>query len=216
MEKGVFHRLGDKGKTISTYSSDSRRSHTIAVTDILKVVTKVLAQEEQNLLLRNTITKEHPHAGRKYYQKAKVCEETNLFTPRIHYFDLPKRTRMPSHVQTYDGSEDPKEDPYAKSCQNGGQCQHGATCSIPHLPGLLGFKVESRDVKGAPKIMRISGFMHRITNPELIKCLHDKIPKLVDEMMMITTSFLKGEVAAGNQERRKSLSPWKQQEARHK
>nr|GEU79151.1 reverse transcriptase domain-containing protein [Tanacetum cinerariifolium] len=80
-------------------------------TEILKVATKVLAQEEQNLLLRNIITKEHPLAGRRYYQKVKpwVCEETDLFTPRIRYFDLPKRTRMSSHVKTYDGSEDPKD-----------------------------------------------------------------------------------------------------------
>ncbi|GKB93187.1 reverse transcriptase domain-containing protein [Tanacetum coccineum] len=78
------------------------------------------------------------------------------------------------------------------------------------------FKVESRDVKGAPEIMRISGFMHGITNPELIKRLHIKISKSVDEMMRITTSFLRGEVAAGNQERKKSLPPWKQQEAGHK
>ncbi|GJX26137.1 hypothetical protein Tco_0232433 [Tanacetum coccineum] len=35
-------------------------------------------------------------------------------------------------------------------------------------------------------------------------------------MMRITTSFLKGEVAAGNQEQKKSLPPWKQQEAGHK
>ncbi|GKA81331.1 reverse transcriptase domain-containing protein [Tanacetum coccineum] len=35
-----------------------------------------------------------------------VCEETDSFTPHIRYFDLPKRTRMPSHVKTYDGSED--------------------------------------------------------------------------------------------------------------
>nr|GEY57804.1 putative ribonuclease H-like domain-containing protein [Tanacetum cinerariifolium] len=59
-------------------------------------------------------------------------------------------------------------------------------------------------------------FMHGITNPELIKRLHDKIPKLVDEMMRITSSFLRVEVAAGNQERKKSLSPWKQHEAEHK
>nr|GEU88008.1 reverse transcriptase domain-containing protein [Tanacetum cinerariifolium] len=69
------------------------------------------------------------------------------------------------------------------------------------------FKIESRDVKGAPEVMRISGFMYGITNPELIKCLHDKISKSVDEMMKITTSFLRGELAAGNQERKKSLSP---------
>nr|GEX85691.1 DNA-directed DNA polymerase [Tanacetum cinerariifolium] len=38
----------------------------------------------------------------------------------------------------------------------------------------------------------ISRFMHGITNPELIKRLHNKISKSVDEMMRITTSFLGG------------------------
>ncbi|GJT83320.1 hypothetical protein Tco_1057662 [Tanacetum coccineum] len=38
-----------------------------------------------------------------------VCEETDPFTPRICYFDLPKRIRMPSHVKTYNGSEDPED-----------------------------------------------------------------------------------------------------------
>ncbi|GJY47507.1 reverse transcriptase domain-containing protein [Tanacetum coccineum] len=60
------------------------------------------------------------------------------------------------------------------------------------------FKIESRGVKGAPEVMRISGFMHGITNPELIKHLHDKIPKSVDEIWKITTTFLRREVAAGN------------------
>ncbi|GJY50795.1 hypothetical protein Tco_0441642 [Tanacetum coccineum] len=72
---------------------------------------------------------------------------------------------------------------------------------IPHIKQREGestedfmrrFKIKSRDVKGVPEIMRISGFMHGITNPELIKCLHDKIPKSVDEMMKITTFFLRG------------------------
>ncbi|GJT33295.1 hypothetical protein Tco_0923714 [Tanacetum coccineum] len=74
------------------------------------------------------------------------------------------------------------------------------------------YKLESRDVKGAPECMRISGFVHRITNSVLIKRLHDKILKTVDEMMRVTTSFLRGEVAASNHERKKSFPPWKQQE----
>ncbi|GJY73028.1 hypothetical protein Tco_0477459 [Tanacetum coccineum] len=35
-------------------------------------------------------------------------EERNPFTPRIRHFDFP-RTRMLSHVKTYDGSGDPKD-----------------------------------------------------------------------------------------------------------
>ncbi|GKB93953.1 hypothetical protein Tco_0980090 [Tanacetum coccineum] len=64
--------------------------------------------------------------------------------------------------------------------------------------------------------MRISEFVHIITNPELIKRLHDKIPKTVDEMMRVTKSFLRGEVAASNHERKKSSSSWKQQEGSHR
>ncbi|GJV73998.1 reverse transcriptase domain-containing protein [Tanacetum coccineum] len=78
------------------------------------------------------------------------------------------------------------------------------------------YKLECRDVKGAPECMKISGFMHGITNPELIKRLHDKIPKSVDEMMRVTTTFLRGEVAASNRERKKSFPSWKQQEANQK
>ncbi|GJZ25147.1 hypothetical protein Tco_0562606 [Tanacetum coccineum] len=37
-----------------------------------------------------------------------TCEERNPFTPRIRHFNFP-RTRMPSHVKTYDGSGDPKD-----------------------------------------------------------------------------------------------------------
>ncbi|GKG19837.1 reverse transcriptase domain-containing protein, partial [Tanacetum coccineum] len=34
--------------------------------------------------------------------------ETDPFTPRIRYIDFPK-TRMPSHIKTYDESEDPDD-----------------------------------------------------------------------------------------------------------
>nr|GFB21371.1 reverse transcriptase domain-containing protein [Tanacetum cinerariifolium] len=81
------------------------------------------------------IAKEGPHAGRKHCSKGKivkkgfgtqdqkgrsliiekddlsqpwVCNDTDAFTPRIWYFDFPK-TQLPSHVKTYDGSEDPED-----------------------------------------------------------------------------------------------------------
>nr|GFA83073.1 reverse transcriptase domain-containing protein [Tanacetum cinerariifolium] len=135
-----------------------------------------------------------------------VCEETDPFIPCIRYFNIPKRMCMPSHVKTYEGSEDPENQLKIFRGQqkwNVRQCQHGATCSIPHLLDSL------RDVKRASKIMRISGFMHGITNPELIKHLHEKILKSVDEMMRITTSFLREQAATDNQERKKSIQPWK-------
>ncbi|GKE61976.1 hypothetical protein Tco_1512343 [Tanacetum coccineum] len=135
-----------------------------------------------------------------------VCEETDPFTPCIRYFDLSKRTRMPSHVKTYDESEDLEYHFKIFQAATKKKCIKDPV-EIYHIKQRGGestedfvrrFKIESRDVKGAPEIMRISGFMHGITNPELIKRLHDKILKLVDEIMKITISFLRGEVASGN------------------
>nr|GEX95301.1 reverse transcriptase domain-containing protein [Tanacetum cinerariifolium] len=78
------------------------------------------------------------------------------------------------------------------------------------------FKAESRHVKGAPKCMIISGFMHGITNPKLIKRLHEKISKSVDEILRVTIVFLRGEVAASNHVRKNTLPAWKQQESGRK
>ncbi|GKD81609.1 reverse transcriptase domain-containing protein [Tanacetum coccineum] len=63
------------------------------------------------------------------------------------------------------------------------------------------YKLECRDIKGAPKCMKISGFMHGITNPELIKRLHDNIPKSMNEMIRVTMAFLRGERTEQKQDR---------------
>nr|GEW35436.1 reverse transcriptase domain-containing protein [Tanacetum cinerariifolium] len=55
------------------------------------------------------------------------------------------------------------------------------------------YKLKCRDLKEAPECMKISGFMRGITNPKLIKCLHDKISKSIDEMIRVTIAFLRGE-----------------------
>ncbi|GKD92211.1 hypothetical protein Tco_1372048 [Tanacetum coccineum] len=68
---------------------------------------------------------------------------------------------------------------------------------------------ESLMFKGASEIIRISGFMHGITHPGLIKRLNDNIPKTVDEMMSMIKAFIRGEKATANQSKRKG-QPWKQ------
>ncbi|GJU92573.1 reverse transcriptase domain-containing protein [Tanacetum coccineum] len=52
----------------------------------------------------------------------------------------------------------------------------------------------------------------RYNPPELIKHLYEKIPRSMDEMYMVTTSFLQGEVAAFSHSRKKAPAPWKQPE----
>ncbi|GKD84420.1 hypothetical protein Tco_1355574 [Tanacetum coccineum] len=70
-------------------------------------------------------------------------------------------------------------------------------------------------VNEVPECMRISGFMHGFTNLDLIKRLNDNIPKTVDVMMSVTTTFFQGEVAVANQSRKKALPTWKHYETSH-
>ncbi|GJZ49296.1 reverse transcriptase domain-containing protein [Tanacetum coccineum] len=78
------------------------------------------------------------------------------------------------------------------------------------------YKAEILDVEGVPECMKISRFMHGITHPELIKRLYEKIPRSMDEMYRVTTSFLQGEVAAFSHSRKKAPAPWKQLEGGNK
>nr|GEX96971.1 reverse transcriptase domain-containing protein [Tanacetum cinerariifolium] len=67
------------------------------------------------------------------------------------------------------------------------------------------FKVETRRMKGAPKCMRISGFMHGVNNMELTKRLNEHVPKTMEEMKRGSTS----EVSLGNEEGLAGLPPYK-------
>nr|GEW73098.1 reverse transcriptase domain-containing protein [Tanacetum cinerariifolium] len=120
-----------------------------------------------------------------------LCEEIDPFTARIRNSEVPKRTRMPVNVKTYDGTGDPNV----------------------HLKI---FQAASKIERGAPECMKISGIMHEITNPDLIKKLNDNIPKSVDEMMSVTTAFLRGEVVAANQSKKKASPAWKHHESDHR
>nr|GEV28940.1 reverse transcriptase domain-containing protein [Tanacetum cinerariifolium] len=72
------------------------------------------------------------------------------------------------------------------------------------------FKVETRHVKGAPECMRISGFMHGVNNPKLIKRLNEHVPKTIEEMMITTTAFIRGEAAAAI--KKKGHTSWRTQD----
>ncbi|GKC86053.1 reverse transcriptase domain-containing protein, partial [Tanacetum coccineum] len=60
------------------------------------------------------------------------------------------------------------------------------------------FKIETERMKGALECMRISGFMHGVNNLELTKCLNKHVPKTMEEMMTVTTVFIRGETAAAS------------------
>ncbi|GKD10832.1 hypothetical protein Tco_1190517, partial [Tanacetum coccineum] len=144
-----------------------------AVAEILKVDTKVPAQEEQSLLLRNIITKEHPHAGRKRCQKVKVAHEDTRSHGQKSKDQALRMTIYPSHgyarklIRSLPASailisrKGPVCQVTSKHMMevriwkitsrsfrrqqkwNVGQCQHGATCSTPHSSDLPGYGLTS-------------------------------------------------------------------------
>nr|GEW23737.1 reverse transcriptase domain-containing protein [Tanacetum cinerariifolium] len=63
------------------------------------------------------------------------------------------------------------------------------------------FKIETGRMKGAPECMRISEFMHEVNNLELTKCLNEHVPKTMEEMMITTTAFIRGEAATASKKK---------------
>ncbi|GJZ15524.1 reverse transcriptase domain-containing protein [Tanacetum coccineum] len=226
LEKDVFHRLRDKGKSVSMHSDDSRRwSHHSSRRDTESYhqssrlratgsAPKGRCHKRASSRRTDKLSESESSAGGHWKSKLKRKKsdiEDDLSQP-VWFDDLPKET-----IDSYNDLKKAFLENYLqqKKCIKDPIKIH----NIRQRDGesteefVRRYKLECRDVKGAPECMKISGFIHGITNPELIKRLHDKIPKSVDEMMMVTTAFLQREVAASNRERKKSFPSWKQQEA---
>ncbi|GJZ90991.1 reverse transcriptase domain-containing protein [Tanacetum coccineum] len=69
------------------------------------------------------------------------------------------------------------------------------------------FKVETGRMKGAPECTRISRFMHGVNNPELTKRLNEHVPTTMEEIMIATTAFIRGEAAG----KKKGQTSWRAQ-----
>ncbi|GJS77216.1 reverse transcriptase domain-containing protein [Tanacetum coccineum] len=256
LEKGVFHRLGDKEKSVSVYSGDSRRRsyhsshkdtescHQSSRSRTTEPASERRYNKRAPSRRAEELSESEGSAGGHWKSKVKRPKssvEDDLSQPwsaakterwamptwchmfnstltgnaRVWFDNLPKET-----IDSYDDLKKAFLENYLqqKKCIKDPVEIH----NIRQRDGesmeefVRRYKLECRDVKGAPECMKISRFMHGITNPELIKRLHDKIPKSLDEIMRVTIAFLQGEVAASNRERKKSFLSWKQHEANQK
>ncbi|GJZ02218.1 reverse transcriptase domain-containing protein [Tanacetum coccineum] len=283
-EGGVFNRLGRKEPATSARSDSRQRSPQAKRTEVearrrqQKGTSRTTSQysESEDSEGGHWKSKSRRQRSNTYEDDLSqpwTCEERNPFTPRIRHFSLP-RTRMPSHIKTYDESRDPED--HLKLFQSASKTEGWAMptwchmfnstltgnarvwfdklpkesidsykdlrttfrenylqqtkhikdpVEIHHIKQKDGestedfmerYNTEVLDVEGAPECMRISGFMHGITHPGLIKRLYERIPRSMDEMYRMTTSFLQGEIAAFSHGQRKSSSSWKRLEGRNK
>ncbi|GJR32146.1 reverse transcriptase domain-containing protein [Tanacetum coccineum] len=132
-EKGVFNRLGGKERSVSARSSDSKpQRHQNAQREAesryqsphsrkAEPISRKRYHEGASSHITEVFSESVDSGGGHWKSRSKkqkssieeddlsqpwVCEEMDPFTPHIRYFDLPKKTRMPSNIKTYDGSED--------------------------------------------------------------------------------------------------------------
>nr|GEU56423.1 reverse transcriptase domain-containing protein [Tanacetum cinerariifolium] len=240
LEKGgVFHRLGDKEKSMSVYSNDSRRrSYYSSRRDTESYYQSSRSRGAESASKKNKSNRESSrrtealsegedsaegHSKSRSKRQNSSVEEDDLSQPwaaaKTKRWTMPTQCHMFNSTLTGNArvwfddlskesidSYDDLKKVFLENYLQQKKCIKDLV-KIPNIKQRDGesmeefvrrYKLECRDVKGAPECMKISGFMHEITHPELIKRLHDKIPKSVDEMMKVTTTFLRGEVAAKN------------------
>nr|GEY50562.1 reverse transcriptase domain-containing protein [Tanacetum cinerariifolium] len=177
-------RLGDKEKNVSAHSRGSeRKSYYSSRRDTESYYQSSRSKETETAF-------EKHHHKREYSRRTEAVSESEG-SAGGHWETKPKKQKssmeddLPQPWESIPGKLPPTEKMHQRSGRNP---QHQAKKWGSMKEFVRRYKLECRDVKGAPECMKISGFMHGITNPELIKRLHDKIHKSMDEMMSVTTA----------------------------
>ncbi|GJT40550.1 hypothetical protein Tco_0940415 [Tanacetum coccineum] len=95
-EGGVFKRLGNRGRNVST-RSDSHNHCSYSR------YTEAMSESEDSGCGHWKSRSKKKKSGREEDDLSQpwVCEAVDPFTPRIRYFDFQK-TRIPNHIKTYD------------------------------------------------------------------------------------------------------------------
>ncbi|GJY83283.1 hypothetical protein Tco_0496659 [Tanacetum coccineum] len=100
-ESTVFKRLGSRGRSTSVHS-DSRQESSRYTENYSE------SEDSEGGHWKSKLRRKKSSVEDDDLSQPWVCAETDPFTSRIRHFDFPK-TRMPSHVKTYNGSEDPED-----------------------------------------------------------------------------------------------------------
>nr|GEZ48082.1 reverse transcriptase domain-containing protein [Tanacetum cinerariifolium] len=174
-----------------SYRDGNRSRHMKRRRDNESPLSSVSRSDSSDGRYRRSRSKRHKSTDEDDLTRPWMCEEEDPFTPRIRNFKSSQRTRMPNNVKTYDGTGDPEDHKDGETIED----------------FMERFKVEIGRMKGAPKCMRISEFMHRVNNPKLTKHLNEHVPKTMEEMIITTTAFIRGEDAAAS--KKKGHTSWK-------
>nr|GEV14137.1 reverse transcriptase domain-containing protein [Tanacetum cinerariifolium] len=173
--------------------------------DILLVMDKICRDKQKKCIQGRSVHTSNPQFQKftentnAYY--VKTYDRTGDLEDHVKFFQtaaLVDRWAMPTWCHMFNSTRI-------------GTARWKYTISNRRWRNLMGrFKVETGRMKGAPKCMRISRFMHGVNNPELTKRLNEHVPKTVEEMMIATTDFIREETAVAS--KKKVHTPWKSQD----
>nr|GEV94972.1 hypothetical protein [Tanacetum cinerariifolium] len=239
LEKCVFHRLGDKEKNVSAHSRGSeRKSYYCSRRDTescykssrskeTKIGSEKHRHKREYSRRMEAVSESEGSAGGNWKSKPKkqkssteddlsqpwVCEEMDPFTLRIRYFDFLK-TRMPSHIKTYDGSEDPKD--HLKIFQAAAKTERWAMPTWFHMfnstltenarvwfDDLPKESIDNYDDLGKAFLKNYLQQKKCIKDPVEIHNIKQRNRESAEEFVR------RGEMAASNRKRKKSFPSWK-------
>ncbi|GKB72789.1 hypothetical protein Tco_0934201 [Tanacetum coccineum] len=154
-------------------------SHITATEEKPKAITRVPAQGERSPLLRGITIEEHTRAREEGCQKVRIVQEDT------------RSLNLRSKGQVW------------RTCPNHGYVRK--LIRSLHASAILIYQKGSACLAMSKRMtgVKIRKIISKFSRPQ------PRSKKSVDEMMKITTTFLRGEVAAGNQERKKAFQPWK-------
>nr|GEY24448.1 reverse transcriptase domain-containing protein [Tanacetum cinerariifolium] len=213
-----------------SYHDGNRSRHMKTRKDNDSPLSSVSRSDSSDKRYRRSMSKRHKSTDEYDLTRLWMYEEEDSFTPRIRNFKSSRRTRMPNNVKTaarvwfdelppesIDSYKDLKAALLAYFMQQKKYVKDPVVIhNIKQKDGdtiedfMEHFKVEIKRMKGAPECMRISRFMHGVNNPELTKRLTEHVPKTMEEMMVTTIAFIRGEAAAAS--KKKGHASWKAQD----
>ncbi|GJZ15342.1 hypothetical protein Tco_0551019 [Tanacetum coccineum] len=100
-ESTVFKRLGSRGRNASAHSDSHQESSRY-------MENHSESEDSEGGHWKSKSRRQKSSVEDDDLSQPWVCAKTDPFTSRIRRFDFPK-TRMPSHVKTYNESEDPED-----------------------------------------------------------------------------------------------------------
>nr|GEY09238.1 reverse transcriptase domain-containing protein [Tanacetum cinerariifolium] len=168
-----------------SYRDGNRSHHMKRRRDNKSPLSSVSKSDSSDGRYQSSRSKRHKSTDEDDLTRPWMCEEEDLFTPRIRNFESSRRTRMPNNVKTYDGTGDPED--HVKIFQAAAQVERWAMPTWYHMfnSTLIGAAM-------------------------LTKRLNERVPKTMEEMMITTTAFIRGEAAAAS--KKKGHASWKAQD----